>query len=245
VHRKPPTGNNAPPPNERHFYKLDMVLAKCYDTSSGVGIKGRKMPEKKKKGGISLWWILLIGLVVVWLLTRIPRVVSAGAEMLLKPEVKPTAQGFHKATSVAEGKVPPSQLTKEKEEVSSYEVIGYVYRGKLLSVYLSNGDVLTEGDGVLRAVDRGRVKINNKWYTLKPNRLARGAPIVEKKQETELTEDADGLGSGNGNQNKESSNQIRSDLSNGRTSSSNQSGVSQSRQESVENSASPRFRGGG
>lgn len=195
VHRKPPTGNNAPPPNERRYYKMDFELAKCYDTSAGVGIKGRKLPERKVKKGLNLWWILLAGLIVAWLISRIPRLISAGAESILRPEVKekkagekekPMGAGFIKEMTGRNQdppKVPPSELegpreTKGKEGVG---VLGYVTDGKRVTVYLDNGEAITEGDGVLQVVERGRVRMAGKWYTLRANKNAVAAPKKEKE----------------------------------------------------------------
>jgi len=194
VHRKPPSGNNSPPPNERHFYKMDFELAKCYDTSAGVGIKGRKLPEKKKTKGLNIWWILVAGIVVAFLLSRIPRMIHAGADALLRPETKTQAQlAMSKETPGVvhvdkKAKVPTSEHSNAPRGTSPpplYEVTGYVIRGSSLSVTMSNGDVLTEVDGLLQRVERGRVKIRGQWYTLKPNKNARSTPIVEKKDLTQ------------------------------------------------------------
>lgn len=46
-------------PGNYEYYKIDLKLAKCYDTSAGVGIKGRKLPERKKKDGLNLFWLLV------------------------------------------------------------------------------------------------------------------------------------------------------------------------------------------
>jgi len=192
VHRKPPSGNNAPPPNERHFYKMDFELAKCYDTSAGVGIKGRKLPEKKKKGGFNVLWLLAAGVIVAGLLMMVPRAIkwAVGASMPSHEAVKaPKDKGLSalvkETVSPSERKVPPSELANAvpRGTKPDLEVVGVVYRGRRIAVQLANGDILTESDGV-QAFDRSRVKIAGKWYALKANKNARSAPISEKKELT-------------------------------------------------------------
>lgn len=39
-------------------FSINLKIAACYDTSAGVGIKGRKRPESRKKKGINLLWAI-------------------------------------------------------------------------------------------------------------------------------------------------------------------------------------------
>lgn len=65
--------------------------------------------------------------------------------------------------NVADGlpdSLPSSPILKQKD-FRSVEVLGFVARGDRLNVLLSDGRVLTEGDGVLREVYRHKVVLND------------------------------------------------------------------------------------
>lgn len=59
IHLKVPTGPQSPPADSTLRYRLDKEIADCYDTSAGIGISGRKMPEKKQKKGLPIYWLLV------------------------------------------------------------------------------------------------------------------------------------------------------------------------------------------
>ncbi len=58
-------------------FRLDLDIARCYDTSAGVGIKGRKQPETRKRKGISIGWagagLAVAGFGALQLLDWLPR----------------------------------------------------------------------------------------------------------------------------------------------------------------------------
>jgi len=62
-------GPNAGDPDEEHWWSFDMRVAKCYDTTAGVGIKGGGKAEHRGGRGFKLpWWSVFVGLVVgAWL----------------------------------------------------------------------------------------------------------------------------------------------------------------------------------
>jgi len=108
IHRKPPS-IGSPPPMEKRTFRMDYTLANCYDTSAGVGITGRKMPETRRKKGLNMWWLTVPALAVVYLLSQAPNWVTKGAHALtgMGDKVVDKAQASMKEkTGVQRGPAP-------------------------------------------------------------------------------------------------------------------------------------------
>jgi len=153
VHRKLPTGAIVPPPMAVHRYRLDKSLADCYDTSAGIGITGRKLPEKKERKGFSIFWLAIPIAVGCYLLFKAPEWVAKGA-------VKLTTGTVNKASEVAKAAIDPQKPARDPNmpfqapgpvyvapQVPVY-VQSYAVRGQDAIVYLSDGRELTGASGL-------------------------------------------------------------------------------------------------
>jgi len=153
VHRRIPQGTFVPPPEEVHRYRLQKDLADCYDTSAGVGIKGRKLPEKKPRLGFSVLWMIIPLAVVVYLLFMVPEWVAKGLvfattgseakiSTAVTAAVNPVASTAPTPDRPAAPQLPKTEAPR-LPTVKSYVVI----RGDAI-VTLSDGTVLSRADGV-------------------------------------------------------------------------------------------------
>lgn len=57
-------------------WKIDTALAKCYDTSQGIGIKGTKKPEVVKLKGLPPWVIIFVAVGVIVVACAIPKAIG-------------------------------------------------------------------------------------------------------------------------------------------------------------------------
>lgn len=148
VHRKPPSGPNSPPPNETHRYKLKKRIAACYDTSAGVGISGRKLPDKKRKKAIPLWWILVPLLLAAIGMVYVPRLLGKGFVAIAggsKTEEKPKQdiQQTPRAGNVPDAP-PPTVDARPLKKATSWSK-----RGKTVLINFDDGSTESEGTGVI------------------------------------------------------------------------------------------------
>lgn len=153
-------------------FRFDPEIGKCYDTSAGVGIKGRKKPETRKKKGVSLGWaalgLCLAGWALIAALDWLPRKVvgkvhdvGTSAAKEVSPAAKPAvtvdlappqrpAQTFAPVPVTATPPpaiLPPLQGTLEPS--TPLYVRGMVWnRGRYL-FNLSDGRVLDERTGLV------------------------------------------------------------------------------------------------
>lgn len=143
-------------------YTMDFTLADCYDTSSGVGIKGRQMPEQKRVKGLPLVWItvpvVLLGVVMFY----VPEVMSYGVMKALdtttqkasskalhggpRPAGSGELAGVPKETRGSDTKPPQADaIPKQPPWVVSFAL------GKADAIVkLSDGTELTKATGLLR-----------------------------------------------------------------------------------------------
>jgi len=156
-----PSGTGKQPTEEKHVYKLNKPLADCYDTSAGIGIAGRKMPETKRKFGLPVWLLIFPVLLVIYLLSKAPRwtgdlMLSAvhkskdiGAEDLApgKPSAgrapSPTGGPPGAASAAPSPAVVPGPVLVRSVVITAHDAI----------VVLTDGTVLTKGSGLLRITD--------------------------------------------------------------------------------------------
>jgi len=154
VHRKMPVGMIVPPPESVHRYRLDKSLADCYDTSAGIGIKGRHLPEKKKSGGLSIGWVVIPAVIVVGVLVKIPdfaawgvtKATSASSGLSSKVE-----NAVISDTGLAKNRAPGEQPVKIDSTfvTDPVSVRYYAYRGGEAIVTLSDGRELTAANGLV------------------------------------------------------------------------------------------------
>jgi len=150
VHRKPPTGPTSPPPNETHRYKLNKRIAACYDTSAGVGITGRKMPDKKRKKAIPLWWILVPIVLVGAFMVLLPRWMGKGFVAIAGGT---TVQGAKKEALQSEAKAGTGasvpQSVPAKPLIGVKKAVSWSKRGKTVLINFDDGSTESEATGVI------------------------------------------------------------------------------------------------
>lgn len=169
--------------DERHEYRLDPRLAKCYDTSAGVGISGRGKPESFRFKGLNFGW-LVAGLVSVcvglWFLADLPVYLvgkSDGGKAAKKaiygedksaPGAKPDTPHLVDRPSVREN-TPPQPERKQAlvSDLDERSVVGYVARNGRVNVVMSDGVIYTEDDPELEHVYRTSVVISGRRYPIK------------------------------------------------------------------------------
>jgi hypothetical protein len=158
VYNKPPSGM-LDRPNETHRYRFDARIGRCYDTSAGVGIKGRKKPEKNRKKGFFIGWALVPIAAGLFFIVKAPDVVAGGLTDMLSgtaANVKPAGTAAPKPTASPKpgyGKESPSA------ESEPLYVRAALVQGQRYTLYLSDGRRLTEREQQVAAVDRARNQV--------------------------------------------------------------------------------------
>jgi len=168
VYRRPPAGITSEKPQETRYYKLNVPLANCYDTSAGIGITGRKMPEVRRKGGLPVWLLIIPVLLIGYGLMKIPKLmgqavgsvggeISKGANEGLAAVATPSP-----APSGTQSPVSPIVLYKEKEVYMR----GYAVRRGQAIVFLSDGREYLRENGLVSITPRfAKVMIDGKLHT--------------------------------------------------------------------------------
>jgi len=185
VHRKPPSGPGSPAPLESRTYRMDFALAKCYDTSAGVGIVGRKLPERKRKKAIPIWWLAVPIILAGIIIAKIPGWMGKGAGYWLRGGQETIEQKVAQATGATsargEEQRQPQRETPDVPRGTTVKVptaeplhaTGYILsprRGMLVT--LSDGTRKSTAPGVVEAIT-----IKGERYALKP----------QKREEMRLT----------------------------------------------------------
>lgn len=160
VYSKPKTDGPAKESAESTTrFRLDPQLAACYDTSAGVGITGRKQPEKQRKKGLALYWLSVPFAAAVLLAFYAPEAMYSGITNLVTPSSPktPQAQPVHmESAKTIPAPIPPPitppQMPPELPPAPVY-VRSVAIAGKKALVTLSNGEVLTRGTGLLLITD--------------------------------------------------------------------------------------------
>jgi len=161
---------------------------KCYDTARGVGVHGTQADIGSRAKGISIWWavpmmlgVASLAFVIPWLASKAatkvmakavakPNPSPAGAAVAALPGAALLVPQTHKASILPNiedhQRASNEQDAKQTKEI---RVIGYVVRGRSLNVSLSDGRVLTEGDGSIARIDRNAVVLKDGTrYYMKP-----------------------------------------------------------------------------
>jgi len=159
VHRKPPT-HNGPPPDATYRYRLNLELAAIYDTSAGIGIKGRNMPEKQRKKGVSALWLIIPVVIAFYLLNKVPDWIGKGLSGAANrgqpspssrtgPDRPPSEAVPNFGKGVGLGARDPEPSPERRPADPPY-VVNYVISPRGLLVTLSNGETLSEGTGIVQ-----------------------------------------------------------------------------------------------
>lgn len=141
------------------YEKLDLAVAGCYDTTGGVGISGKRKPERFKAKGFPLWTLVFPGLVALvaltlgpeWLMGKVFGRVDAAAK---RAGGVPVAANGPRMAPVAPAGASRVVAEVVKPLVAPRRLRGFAQRGWRVNVFLSDGTRLTEDDGGF--VSRGR-----------------------------------------------------------------------------------------
>jgi len=159
----------APPcPSENTItYRINPKLAACYDTTAGVGVRGGRAPERVRRKGWPFWTLpaaaCVVGLVVAYLpdffatkligsLGPAPAPVSAHAPAPSKPASPENTQVKTLLSNVPVGTSPGERHSPQERQTLT--VTGYVVRGGMATLVLSDGRTLTESDPAFGGLDR-------------------------------------------------------------------------------------------
>lgn len=189
VYQKPPTGLNDYP-SEVHRYRLDPAVAKCYDTSAGVGIAGRRKPEQKQKGGLSVVWLAVPALVLVAGMWYLPEFLAKGMARSVGFGEEKAGRALSRPKGAAVSRLPaePFQRTplahpepfpaESRSDGPAVTVRGVARHGDRVNVVLSDGRTLTERDRELQRIDRNGVVVNGqKLYFAQPSPKAEATSV--------------------------------------------------------------------
>jgi len=211
IHDGPATTGTEPTLNIEEF-TLDLEVAKCYDTSAGVGMRGGGAADSSARAkGIPLWtvWAAVVFAIVVvyWFFNyQLPKfsnkyLTSAIKSGSLNPDKalpssasKPAAKSLPLVAGASPldlgFNLPPypiAPLIADTKPTLPLSVRGYVVRGSRVNVVLSDGRVLTEKTGEIQAVDRSSVRLRNGavLYLLTPNHEIEQPQPIESPQPTQ------------------------------------------------------------
>lgn len=188
-------------------FTLDLKIANCYDTSAGVGIRGRKKPETRKHKGISVVWgiagLIAAGAGVIWLTDWLPgKLAGIDKKPLVRASSQSTQPQQKSQASLAPIAgyasaplgLPPIQ--ENKVPVSALYCTGLVTTRTRFTAQLSDGRTLNEAMDLVREWDGGRIVLKTGetiWI------LPRARPPVEPKKDDKPKEkETEGLASGPG-----------------------------------------------
>lgn len=163
-------------PFETATFSIDTKgVAACYDTAKGIGVHGSKADIGRRAKGIPIWWvfpgIILLASACVFIPMLMGRAASnfiAGGDSIKKavagvqggPQQKPS---LTVPTSVPQTvKVQPAPQ-ENKLPKAAPKITGYLVKGREVIVTLEDGSVITDEDGRLTAIRRGRVKVDGEW----------------------------------------------------------------------------------
>lgn len=192
--------------DERHTYKIDTRLAACYDTSAGVGISGRKQPEKPRIKGLSFKWLVAgvaVASISLWWISDLPAwlfMKSSGGQAVSKTFSSHSAASTR--TMAAETSTPathknddfsseiPKSAVRVIEELPTEEtkiwVRGYAVGRGQLNVLLSDGRVLSEGDGILARIERNYIELKDGRRIYRQPSAGSGAKVAPVRSDTEV-----------------------------------------------------------
>lgn len=157
-----PSNSNAEPFETASFTLDKEGIASCYDTARGIGVHGSVADKGRRAKGIPIWWVFPMALGLGSLCIAIPWALAKGTARVATAAVgQKIAEGA--AAMPASEAARPAGLkadTGAKVEPPKAEPLvctGYLIRGREITVNLSDGRTVTEGD-VLR-IDRTGVTL--------------------------------------------------------------------------------------
>lgn len=198
VYPRPPVRND--PYEEQRTYPLDLKLAKCYDTSAGVGISGRNKPDKDRVKGLSAWWLVLFAAaavvalnyvsdIPVWYVNRSEKLAGARKGLFGKPDVgqkQPASAPSAAFPATYSGPAyappfPPPQ-TRSSAVSAPLRCYGVARAGSRVNVILSDGRVLDEESPELGQIGRNYVVVSGERVPMASRPQPVGAGGVVRPQ---------------------------------------------------------------
>lgn len=167
VYQRPPTGMNDLP-SEIHRYRLDLEMAQCYDTSAGIGIKGRQRPEKVEKRGLHIGWLTVPAAIALYLFWAAPdwagkaiAGTDTGARLATTAGVVESGSGELAGSYSRSDPIQRSDGSEGPRVAAVVEAhpTGYVSRRGRITVVMSDGTTRTERDVELEQVERNSVTL--------------------------------------------------------------------------------------
>jgi len=167
-------------PFETATFQIDTKgIASCYDTAKGIGVHGSKADIGKRAKGIPIWMIFPAFIAIGLLCVFIPMMGGRAASKWITGGSKaPASQADPKPPETPAPQPPPPPPQADATQYappsrpSGYDgvtvkpkVRGYLVRGSLAAVVMDDGSVVTELDGRLESIRRGRVKMDGEWWT--------------------------------------------------------------------------------
>jgi len=164
VYTKPKT--NAPGQDNAqaaHRYQLNKELADCYDTSAGVGIPGRGIPENNRIKGVNMAWIAIPVCLAAIAFYKAPEAAGTAITSYVDRAVPaPVVVGADSGKlnhQVPSGPTPTGRASGPAPQLSSSAVVSappqepvyvrsYAYRGTEAIITLTDGRVLTRATGL-------------------------------------------------------------------------------------------------
>lgn len=107
-YQRPPTNVLTDVSTEVHRFQLDLELAACYDTSSGVAIVGRGQPESRKKRGLPAWTMAIPVIAICVSLWFVPDLFVKGFSAISSKVAGGAKQSFNDALPPAAKQVIPT-----------------------------------------------------------------------------------------------------------------------------------------
>jgi len=178
IHRKLPSPNS-PPPQAVHRYRLNVKLADCYDTSAGVGISGRKMPEVRKKKGLPIWLVAVPALALGAAMFYIPDLLTRGITSVVDTTQTDIPQAISQTIAPGQtagnGLAVPTATTAPIKPIYVQSVA--IRTGGGAFVTLTDGSILVKANGLARITDEAVYTTDGKRFLrLRGTSGARSAP---------------------------------------------------------------------
>lgn len=204
-------GPNAEPFLVERFQLDPKGVASCYDTAAGIGIKGTKADIGARAKGLTIGWGVAALFALASLVAIVPWGLGKFTEKYMAAKARPSSAGrdVHGEKLDPTAAVPPLVSSALSKQVSSPPaanqsaekplepplngnplwVRGYVARGKLVNVVLTDGRTLTEVDASLTRLDRASAVVDGRRVYMQQVE-SRGPRVVEKAAEPEKVPEA-------------------------------------------------------
>lgn len=160
-----PQGKGSEPYESATFTLDTKGIAACYDTAQGIGVHGTQADIGRRAKGIPILWVIPMMIGIASLAGIVPYVLGKGAGWWLTDtgKAKHAAAAGDLAKSkpgAAPGQAAAAPATEAAEK--PLHVVGYAGSGRGgFVLWLSDGTMITEQDGVVAELTRTHVRFRN------------------------------------------------------------------------------------